>query len=408
MKHVAILAYYYLPANTSGVQRVRRMAKFLPESGYDVTVVTTSEQGVVEGDATGVWTPGADASARAHRASSIYRRVQRVMPYNDRLPWVPYAVEAVRSLHARRRLDAVISTAPPVASHLAALSVRKSLALPWVADFRDPLLGNPSRDRAWGLPYDRWLERRIAINANAVVTVTDQVADEWKRRYPDLATRIHVIWNGFDPSETVAPPVVRTHGPRILTHAGFLYRLRCPWALLESMDRLVSAGRLSCQSAVLQLIGEVEDFDGMMRHPAVARLVNAGCLRMDGKLLPRQDAIRLTSESDYLLLIDIVNLDQVGYTVPAKIFDYLRTGRPILALTDRNSPVDRILSRSGVPVVSIYHNDPPALIDEKVLRLFAAGSAPVTPSPWFFENFDGRRQMQSMAALLDGLTGRSK
>jgi hypothetical protein len=102
-------------------------------------------------------------------------------------------------------------------------------------------------------------------------------------------------------------------------------------------------------------------------------------------------------------LIDIVNLWNVGYTVPAKIFEYILIGRPILAITDRESPVERILQNSGVPAVFIYHDDTPERIDEKLIGLYQLPNTAVPPSPWFMNNFDGRSQAGAFSTILDSL-----
>lgn len=111
--------------------------------------------------------------------------------------------------------------------------------------------------------------------------------------------------------------------------------------------------------------------------------------------------MREIATADSLFLIDIVNNSKVGYTVPAKLYDYLLTGRPILSITDPGSPVDRILAQSGVPYACLYHADSPGTLDGKLHGFFSLSSTPVTPSPWFFENFDGRLQARAIGAMLE-------
>ena len=109
-------------------------------------------------------------------------------------------------------------------------------------------------------------------------------------------------------------------------------------------------------------------------------------------------ALKLMAESDYLMLLDIQ--DGQGYTVPSKLFEYVRTGRPILTVTQPGSPVERILSRSGIPHVFVYPNDPEDTVCRKVQELFELPSDYVKPSDWFLDTFDGRRQTGALASLL--------
>jgi len=113
--------------------------------------------------------------------------------------------------------------------------------------------------------------------------------------------------------------------------------------------------------------------------------------------------MREIATADFLLLIDIVNLSNTGYTVPAKIYDYILVGRPILALTDRDSPVDRILQQAGIHYACLYHTDTEGEIDRKLAAFLNLADDPRSPSAWFLENFDGQRQAGHLAALLDAL-----
>ena len=92
--------------------------------------------------------------------------------------------------------------------------------------------------------------------------------------------------------------------------------------------------------------------------------------------------------ADYLLLLDI-NDRALGLQVPAKLFEYIQIGRPILAFTGRHSPVERILEQSGIPHACIHPDDPTQAVDERVLKVLCMSKRPVQPSQWFKEMFDG-------------------
>ena len=403
-KSLILLAYYYLPDNTSGVQRAVRLAKYLPRHGYDIKVVCSSHAGET-GDAKDViHVPRrSNPLPQADFWSRWAARAQRILPYNEQLPWVPHAVAAARQTIAEQGVAAVVSTSPPLATHLAALWLKKKYGVTWVADFRDPLLGNPGRPRAWARPYDAAIERYIFRSADAIVAVTDAVADLWRKQYPQWAHKFHLIWNGFDPEEATGPAPIPHRRYKVLAHIGVLYVQRHPMALMGSLDRLVRQDRLLPGDFRLRFVGPVQQQAAFAAHPPVAALIESGCVELGGQLIPRQDAVRETATSDFLLLLDIVNLSNVGYTVPAKLYDYILTGRPILAVTDHDSPVERILARSGILYVCLYHDDAETEIDRKVLAFFQLPTEPRRPSPWFTEQFDGNRQAGTLAELIDGL-----
>ena len=164
------------------------------------------------------------------------------MPYNEKLEWVPHAVAASRDILKRASVQAVISTSPPVATHLAALRLKQRYGLKWLADFRDPILGNPGRPRRWARPYDAFLEKYILRHADIVTAVTDASADEWRRKYPGANRKIQVVWNGYDPEEAFGPLPIPERPYRLLSHVGVLYALRHPHAFMGSLGRLIRNG----------------------------------------------------------------------------------------------------------------------------------------------------------------------
>jgi hypothetical protein len=105
-------------------------------------------------------------------------------------------------------------------------------------------------------------------------------------------------------------------------------------------------------------------------------------------------------ESDSLLLADN-NYASIGHTVPAKLFEYIRVGRPVLALTVKDSPVERILGMSGVPFVTLSPGMDDQLIDARMIQFLSLPTGPVDLSEQFLSEFNGRNQARTLAGLLD-------
>lgn len=394
-----LLTYYFPPDNTSGVQRAVRIAKYLPRSGVDVAVIASSHAGIAPALHQAQYVPQPQLHAARYQELAA-RLVQRIVPYNERLDWVPHAVKAGSRLMKRERITAVVSTSPPIATHIAALFLKARYGFEWIADFRDPLHGNPGRARRWAKAYDLALERGIFRAADHLVAVTDTVCEEWRARYPRWSHKMHVVWNGFDPADRLSPLPLPPRAERILAHIGVLYSQRHPYTLVAALNRLIDNGRLNPRAFRLCFLGPFQERERFESHQAAASLVRHGCLKIRDELVPRAEANHVMATSDSLLLIDIVNLSHAAYTVPAKIYDYILMGRPILALTGRQSPVDRILSGSGVPHVCLYHTDCGPDLEEKLLRFFHLPTDPVTPSAWFLDNFDGERQAALFCDLI--------
>ena len=112
-------------------------------------------------------------------------------------------------------------------------------------------------------------------------------------------------------------------------------------------------------------------------HGAFDALARRGLLEYGGGLLPPSEARRVLATSDDLLLLDLIDRD-AGLQVPAKIFEYIRIGRPILVFTASGSPVHEIVQRSGIPHCFVLTRATPAETDREVLSLVGL---PTTPGP---------------------------
>ena len=407
---ILIVAYYFPPENTSGAARPFRFYKYLREFGYEPYVITSSPH---PGTATpNVYcVPGLRDVAGADRQTlrGISEMVLRkyFMSYSENLTWIPDAVAEVRRVAPPGGFHAVLSTSPPATTHLLAWRLHKQLDIPWIADFRDPIAGNATYvgQRLTVQPaVDRWLQRSILERANLVIANTANVAEDWKRNYPRAASKLHVIWNGFDPSENVAAAPLPARPYRVLAHTGILYADRHPGMLLASVERLIARGVLDPSTIRIELTGEISHHTLPVQIGSFTRAIESGCLQCEGVHVARTEATRRTQEADYLLLFDVLNA-AAGRQVPAKIFDYLRIGRPVLAFTVRGSGTDYILERSGIPYVSVYLDDTDDRVDEKLTAFLRFPTDPVEPSSWFLQNFDGREQTGTLAGLLDSLCG---
>ncbi|MDQ6706304.1 MAG: glycosyltransferase [Acidobacteriota bacterium] len=411
LRNVLLLAYYFPPESESGAARPARFFKYLPEFGYRPIVVTASPQedapfmpegheGIVRyapppvryGNKTSL--PGI--------AEGVVRRL--FFPSDDATIWAWWAFQASRKIMRSMPVDAVISTFPPINGHLAALALKRVFKLPWIADFRDPLVGNAFRFP--GLPHfaDRHLQTRFFNSADMILTVTDTLVESWKQRWPRWSSKFHLLWNGFDPSEPLAARPVPSGDARLLTHVGTLYGSRDPAPILYSLKRLIE--KRAVGPTRVKLIGSM-DPKIAARHQLLLDWMQAhGAIEMSSGLVPRDRALTAMAEADWLLLVDVMHGQGSGYAVPAKFFEYARVGRPILLFTDRNSTMDRILPQTGVRHCCIYLDDSDAIFDAKLLDFLEGDASFTKANSWFEEQFDGRKQVQTLAGWLDILCRR--
>jgi glycosyltransferase involved in cell wall biosynthesis len=395
---VLVLAFHFPPATESGAARPYRLYKYLPEFGYQPYVITSAaDRGMP-------FVHSVAAQIEPNTVSGFSERVLRklVFPYDDAVLWsIPCAREARRwALEVPFR--AILSTFPPINTHLAAASLKKSLRVPWIADFRDPLWWAGIRDSP-GLPglTDRRLEQHFVKNADALICVTDVVREKWVSRYPHASGKFHLLWNGYDPAESLSPKATRGQ-VRVLAHVGALYYGRRPTALLDSLARLIGSGRLDPTGFRIEFTGSIDPAIRPDQSDVFDFLESKGCLQLKPSV-SRNEAHTLIESADYLLLLDLT-AGAAGFTVPAKLYEYVLVGRPILAFTEADSPVEKILSRSGILHSLIYKDDSAETVDDRLMSFLQFPSDPKPPSEWFLNEFDGRRQAGKLAHLLDTLT----
>ena len=398
---VLLVAFHFPPDPSSGSARPFRFYKFLPEFGYQPHVFTVGEQPASALPNVTYVPSEAFAATRKTLVGCMELALRKTFFRDDHgVLWAQAAKQAVARALRETPFKAVISTFPPINTHLVGSWVHKRYGLPWIADYRDPLVGNPFRQTlglsAWA---DRTLERRFVRSATASLAITDVVFDEWKTRLPQHASNFHLLWNGFDPDDKVVPDPIAGRANRVLAHVGTLYGHRTPEPVLSSLRRLLERGRIDTSALRIRLIGIIDPKIEQANTALFEWLRERGMLYISQGVVPREEAQHEARNADYLLLVDIT--DRGGYAVPAKIFEYIRAGRPILAYTDEDSPVDRILSKAGIPYKAIYRGESEDRIDEKLLAFLSFSSDVTLPSEWFLDQFDGRRQTAVLARLLD-------
>src|ERR1035441_10330071 len=349
-RHIVLIAYMFPPDNYVGALRPARFAKYLRRLGHEVTVVAAGqhmepaiEQGYVHR------TRGDSEDYAPTVTEKIARKV--LGSYSWGAEWVFRAGAYTRGLVTSSSV--VLSTAPPIATHVLGAYFKSRLHCRWIADCRDPLFDGR-----------KGLSARVAKRAEAfllgyadiVIANTDAVADSWKGQYPQYRQKVVVLGNGFDPEERLEPKPIPLRSFRVLTHVGSLYGTRSPDCLLRGLRALVESGLVSPGSLRLRLVGPFED--GVTRIPeTVAMLEECGGLEVVRTKLPLSEAHDLMATSDYLVLIDLLEGPTAGLHVPAKLFEYVQVGRPILLCALPDAAVSRVLAMSGIPHVIMHPGD---------------------------------------------------
>ncbi len=397
-----MFAYHYPPDPGIGGVRPYRLRKYLERLGYRVHVVAAEHEGEHSAGVTYIPDPFW-ATPRDGIGWEVERFVRRFLLRGaNGLRWARQAAEAGRAFireNAGHRIT-LLSTFPPPGAHFAAHLIAATERVPWVADFRDPLgdlrawRGATRLHKASLVCFERMIMRRI----DTIIANTDGAATYFERTYPGKAKRVHVIWNGFDPEERIIPVAIPPRREIVLTHTGTLYQGRTAVPVLESLQRIFDAGRLPPACVKVRLIG----FAAPVCLPPpdfLERATKQGWLDIQPTAVGREEAATAMRTSDALLLLQPQSVLQV----PGKLFEYVLTGRPILALVPRQSPVEWILQNSGVSYGCVHPEDPPAVADDAMIAFLQSDMSPRLPNSWFEENFNAERQAEQLHNLITSL-----
>jgi hypothetical protein len=400
-----VFAYHYPPENSVGGARPYRFCKYLSRMGIRCRVFAAVD--VISRpdlDAETVGDPFV-TNPRQGMGWQLERVIRRFC-----LPGVTGTQWAFRAAQAAKRFVdnnypgqkddlriTVLSTYPPLGTPLAAYLLRRERRYRWIADFRDPLAGNPGSGdvNAFHKLCYRKTEGLFADQADCIIANTDAAQQKLQMAYPAKAEGIHLIWNGFDPEQKLSSLPLPVRQRRVYSHVGELYEGRSMAPLLYCIGRLMDSGRLDPAKIQIQQIGPVRA--GCLPDAGFTAAAEAkGWLRVVPDQLPQAEAQKISRQSDGLLIVQPHSAVQV----PGKLFECVQIGRPILAFILPNSPIERILSQSEVPYAAAYANGPSDAMDEAVFRYFQLDSTPVEPSAWFNNSFDGQKQAEQLYQLI--------
>ena len=341
VKTLLMIAFHFPPlVGSSGIQRTLRFAQYLPEFGWKPVVLAPSINVYQESDPNSLSQVPAGCeivrvpSLDTGRHLAIAGRYPGFLALPDR--WASWSwLAPTIGANACRRLgvDAIWSTYPIATAHRIGARIARRTGLPWMADFRDPMLQDgypedPTRRFAF-----KKLEDEIAAASSRMVFVTPSARATYRARYPALPdSHFEVIENGYDESvfAAVGPVVPPPRGGRrlVILHSGIVYPSeRDPTALMQALGQLKTAGRIAADKVVFRFRASVHDdlIVNLAARYGVSDLIEVA------PSIPYRDAVAEMLAADGLMVLQANNCNE---QIPAKVYEYVRAERPILGLAD--------------------------------------------------------------------------
>lgn len=413
VKRVLMVAYHFPPMSvSSGIQRTLRFARYLPEFNWDPVVLSAHPRVYSGVSAESL----AEVPPHLHvrrafaldtaRHLSLRGAYPRWLALPDRWwSWWLGAVPAGLALIRKLKPDVLWSTYPIATAHLIAHTLHRLTGIAWVADFRDPMAHpgfppDPLEHRAF-----EWVEYRTLKNCARAVFTAPGAVGFYARRYPEIPqSRFTIIENGYDEAsfaeaENAVAPSHSGSGPLVLLHSGTVYPLeRDPRAFFGALSELHRNGAIGpgTLKVMLRATGCDDYLRGLIDHYGIGGIVTLE------PAIPYRAALGEMLAADALLVLQAANCN---YQVPAKLYEYLRARRPILALTDPAGDTARVLAEAGIDAVAPLDSKPDiARLLLRFLDLLRQKRAPVAQPP-AIAAASRRARTGELARVLDAVSG---
>lgn len=369
-KNILLIAYYWPPSGGPGVQRWLKMSYYLAEQGHSITVLTVDpefanypnkDEGLIheihpsirvvktrafnpylilnwrnkpETDVASNFSIPKEGKWRFRLLAML--RTHLFIP-DPRRGWNRHALKAAYALMPQNSFDAVISTSPPHSTQLIGWKLKKKFGIKWIVDFRDPWsgiifyheLGHSFLSRA----LDRYYETNIIRSADELVVVGEKMRKDVVDEFGVAPSKIHVVHNGYDSRDfknLELSPSEEDHFRVVYT--GTLSSLYNFQPMFKAVAECAKRTRITCeiygkmheeiQAGLLDIWPEFQFF-GEVKHGQV----NEKQQRAD------------------LLIMAIADVPNAEHVISGKIFEYLKSGNPILCMGPKQGDAAKIIEQ---------------------------------------------------------------
>lgn len=261
---------------------------------------------------------------------------------DDKIGWYAFANRAARERLAAGDIDLIYTTSAPFTAHLIGLKLKRTTGKPWVMDLRDPWAGNKyllfSRLRQ---PLDRLFEGRCVRQADKVITVSEPIKEDLLKAYPqEAADKFLVIPNGYDAEDLEVPPLKRKEEAKnrlVFSFTGSFYNEISPRYFLKAMAELLDEKVLRREDILIELTGQ---FGAESLQLITAfQLAYPEAISVSG-YVPHLEATQKMRAADVLLLF--LNKGASKGVLTGKLFEYLGSGQPVLAMVPEGLAADLV------------------------------------------------------------------
>ena len=421
MKKALFISYYWPPSGKASLQWPLKIIKHLISRGWQITVLTIDEDTFSQPDSS--FTSEIKSGLKEIRAKtfepfniykkitgkskseqlvvsetistknkslshrlSIWIRMNLFIP-DARIGWYFPAVKEMANQLKRESVDVIVSIGPPHTTHLIAKKLSSKFKIPFIPVFIDPWTDiayykNFKRNKLT-LAIDNHLEKSVLKNSSANIFVTETMKKDYVKKYSFIKEKSHVLYWGYSEEDFSLPPnpLPKEGGvEKVIVHAGNLFSYQNPVNFWKQLKKEIDSGN----HFKIKFIGTVD--------PEIVETINKTGLSPFTKFLgflPYKKMLEEVCNADFLLVCATEPRH-----VPGKLFEYLRSGKPIIAFGDGNEEVKYILEKANAGMMFGYN--------ESGKEIFQKSKSFKTDLD-YVKNFDRENIAESLGEILKGL-----
>lgn len=349
-KNILIISIYFPPIISIASYRILSFAKYLDKNLFNIFIITLDSGPANPQDdipshikvyriknkalfkRLGFNTP---QGFLVHKMKAAYNKLLALFIRDEYYGWENNAAKKASEIIKQENISVILSSFPPLTPHSVGLRLKKSFPhLKWIADMRDEMALNPSFS-TMQRKYFKKIENKIFQTADLITTTTFMLRSNFTQNAKGLVG-VGEVKNGFD--FDIVNQSKSKNSTFTITHAGTFYGENKPYKFLHAVERLISKG----------IIPDIQvNFIGSGHSVLIPKTLKNQVLLTPK--IPHHEALQYISCSDALLL---VIPPSIRGALPGKLFEYMASGKPIIALLDINEEAAQILTQCGTGLIA--------------------------------------------------------